>query len=190
MGKWTKDGPVKSKETRHGWKRLQKNVLLQKNYGEERLEDYSTSVPWLCNIFRVVFQFFLTQFFCSRLVFLCFNSCLISVLFTGPCIPTCTCSSLLQKFFKPWYMCPFPCEVRASFLECFRWPCCASAFSLSFIRDDRAALRACGLLKIWPDLTKGPYEFSQLLNNSSSLISAVLKLWWSVSLTVVESRLR
>ena len=34
----SRDGPVKSAETRQGWK--QKTILLQKIHGKERLEDY------------------------------------------------------------------------------------------------------------------------------------------------------
>ena len=44
----SRDGRVKSTETRKGWKH-KKATVLQKNCGKERLEDYSTSVVWVCN---------------------------------------------------------------------------------------------------------------------------------------------
>ena len=39
----SRDGPVKGTETRLGLK-CKKSILLQKNLGEERLQDYSTSL--------------------------------------------------------------------------------------------------------------------------------------------------
>ena len=40
----SRDGPVKSTETRQGWKH-KKSTLLQKNCGKAKLENNSTSVP-------------------------------------------------------------------------------------------------------------------------------------------------
>ena len=79
----SRNGPVKSTETRQE-RKDKKTTLLQKNYGRERLEDYSTSVAYLGNRSRAVFQSFFATIFCSRVVFLCFHSCLVSVRFTGP----------------------------------------------------------------------------------------------------------
>ena len=39
----SRDGPVKIRETRKGWK-YKKTILLLKKHSKERLEDYSTSV--------------------------------------------------------------------------------------------------------------------------------------------------
>ena len=41
----SRDGPVKSTETKQGYKH-KKTTLLQKNCGKERPEGYSTSVAW------------------------------------------------------------------------------------------------------------------------------------------------
>ena len=53
---------MKSRETTQGRKH-KKTILLQKNLGEERLEDYSTYVASLCNRCRVVFQSSFTMIF-------------------------------------------------------------------------------------------------------------------------------
>ena len=50
----SRDGHVKSAETRQGWKH--KATLLQKYHGKERLEGYSTFVAWLS--YLLVFLYF------------------------------------------------------------------------------------------------------------------------------------
>ena len=67
---------------RQGWKHKM-IILVQKNCGKERLEDYSTSVAKSCNKSRVVFQSFYTTIFLQQESLLVFSSLPFSVHFTG-----------------------------------------------------------------------------------------------------------
>ena len=76
------EGLVKGTETRQE-STHKKTTLLKKNGGKDRLKDYSKS----CNGCRVVDS--VPQFFCSRVVFLCFQSLPCFCTFYRP-IPTCS----------------------------------------------------------------------------------------------------
>ena len=84
----SRDGPVKSTETRKGWIH-KKTIMLQKICGKQRLDNYSTSVVRQCKRSRVVFQSFFTMTFLQ-------HDCLL-VHSSLPCfctfcrhVPTCT----------------------------------------------------------------------------------------------------
>ena len=71
-------------------------ILLQKNCGKERLEDYyATEVEQSSSLS-------FPRFSCSRIVSLCFHSCLVSVLFRGPSLLVV---NFYRKFFTPNKFC-------------------------------------------------------------------------------------
>ena len=109
----SKGGPVKSAETKQGWKH-KKTILLQENHDEERLLLESDTV--ICKRYRVVFQSSLSTIFCSRVIFLCFHPH-VSVLFTGPCL--CVVN-FLSSLFLPmvFLLVPWVFQPLASWMLC------------------------------------------------------------------------
>ena len=81
----------------------------------EKLEDYTTSVAWLCNRCLVAFQsFIITFFFSSRIVFYAFmHLWLVFVLFTGP-------SLLVINVFWPFLL---PIYSIPEILRLYSWQC-------------------------------------------------------------------
>ena len=113
-----RDRPGKCTQTRQERKH-KKTTILQKNHGKKNYmytttlhvqyfgcltQLYATDIEQSC--------FYSSQFFCRRVVFLCFHSCFVSVLFTGP-------SLLVVNFYTNFYplFLMFFCHLTANSLQ-------------------------------------------------------------------------
>ena len=100
-------GPGKSTETRQGSKH-KRTTLLWNRGGKERQEDYSTFVVYNCVRQQTEWSscHFFPPLLCSRLVFLGFLPCLVSLLFIGPSLLV---ANFYRNFLIPSFSCTLPC---------------------------------------------------------------------------------